>query len=52
MAIVALYVSAWIEMIFNVTGTGQGAVALYVSAWIEIILAAINSEEYGTSHST
>ena len=33
---VALYVSAWIEMLFIIGALALIKVALYVSAWIEI----------------
>ena len=39
---VALYTSAWIEMILLCSHTHQLVVALYTSAWIEIYNRIVN----------
>ena len=49
---VALYTSAWIEIIVNSLSTTNVSVALYTSAWIEIRSSAMRLIRQTESHST
>ena len=50
--LVALYTSAWIEMIAKLSALAVWYVALYTSAWIEILSSGLRTHGKSPSHST